>query len=726
MFSLLLRVIYRQRTVIYSLLKVAVVIVLFIVSWTCFRNAFEDSGSKSYKELRERLVELQGENVGAKLDALQRLYGEDSCTAAYNYYQSVHGKHGLAELAYDIARGRTAQFDLAGVVRGYGEVGDSQKQFMNVLSVMYDSHKGDADFVAEADKVVKQHAAVLEDARRKGGDTWRAAGSSVVGTMMYRVLQQDEKYRSDADWELYCRQHDWMQTAIPMLFAYPMSAVDEMLGSGAGNLQAAVERVNPEIAKRFVEMCATYPEFMRAAERLSKEFQKALNANACKDEEGVAQVSSLAASMAYMYRMFDLYGKEVDALCHSGLNAVEVLDVLLCNLDLFREDREKNRMAFFFKDVEDMRKNSGMWNFARCTPHSLRLFRANPKYAPEVIQTYAHAGIPTLLVACCMREDGSVDMDALCNAVTAQQEYKEIAVYVMNVCAEDPRFLQAVHKDWRSVAYMAKRVDDSDSRGEALDRLCSSDGIGWINKELKVDGTPVEGSWIQYIPGGALVHLVGNFVSGVPCEWSEVGWAIVDVAEGAAFAASMVVAPGVGPIAVRAATQAGRSAAQTVTRRVATTAMERAVARSAGKAGSGLLGRMALSIKNLGVAAAKGSVKVMGKIAKPMLSVLKNPRAYRWAGMGLLGMELGFRTIPHMYDIAEGLSATMTEALGDAAAGLAAGNAQGIMDVVGGKLHGLGVNAKFFIGMISILSSVFLFYLFFIRHNKSNRKQLSY
>lgn len=725
MFSLLLRVIYRQRSVIYSLLKVAVVIVLFIVSWTCFRNAFEDSGSKSYKELRERLVELQGENVGAKLDALQRLYGEDSCTAAYNYYQSVHQKNGLAELAYDIARGRTAQFDLAGVVRGYGEVGDSQKQFMNVLSVMYDSHKGDADFVAEADKLVKQHAAVLEDARKKGGDTWRAAGSSVVGAMMYRILQQDETYRSDADWELYCRQHDWMQTAIPMLFAYPMAAVDEMLGSGAGNMQETVERLNPEIAKRFVEMCATYPEFMRAAERLAKEFEEDLKDNVCKDEEGVDQISALAASMAYMYRVFDLYGKEVDALCHSGLNAVEVLDVLLCNLDLFREDREKKRMAFFFKDVEDMRKNSGMWNYARCTPHSLRLFRANPNDSPDVIQTYAHAGIPTLLVACSMREDGSVDMDALCNAVTAQQRYKEIAVYVMNVCAEDPRFMQALHKDWRSVAYMAKRVDDPDSRGEALDMLCSSDGIGWINKELKADGTPVDVSWYEYIPGGAIVKVVSNFACGVPCEWSEVGWAIVDVAEGAALVASMVAAPGVGPIAVKAATQAGRSAAKTVTRGVATTAMERAT-RSAGKVGSGLLRRMALSIKNLGVAAAKGSVKVMGKIAKPMLRVLKNPRAYRWAGMGLLGMELGFRTIPHMYDIAEGLSSTMTKAFGDAAAGLAAGTAQGIMDVVGGKLHGLGVNAKFFIGLISILSSVFLFYLFFIRRNKSQRKQLSY
>lgn len=721
MFSLLLRVIYRQRSVIYSLLKVAVVIVLFIVSWTCFRNAFEDSGSKSYKELRERLVELQGENAGAKLDALKRLYGEDSCTAAYNYYQSVHQKNGLAELAYDIARGRTAQFDIAGVVRGYGEVGDSQKQFMNVLSVMYDSHKGDADFGAEADKLVKQHAAVLEDARKKGGDTWRAAGSSVVGTMMYRILQQDETYRSDADWALYCRQYDWMQTAIPMLFAYPMVAVDEMLGSGAGNLQGAVEREKPEIAKRFVEMCATYPEFKRAAERLAKEFEEDLKNNVCKDEEGVDQISALAASMAYMYRVFDLYGKEVDAMCHSGLNAVEVLDVLLCNLDLFREDREKNRMAFFFKDVEDMRRKGEMWNYARCTPHSLRLFRANPTYAPKVIKTYAHAGIPTLLVACCMREDGSVDMDALCNAVRAQQEYKEIAVYVMNVCAGDPRLLQALHKDWRSVAYMAKRVDDPNLRGEALDRLCCSEGMGWLNKELNADGTPKEGSWLVYVPGGTIFVVVKNVVSGVPCEWSEVGWAIVDVAE----LASMVVAPGAGPFAVRALTQAGRSAAKGVTRRVAETAMEQA-ARSAGKAGSGLLGRMALSIKNLGVAAAKGSVKVMGKIAKPMLSVLKNPRAYRWAGMGLLGMELGFRTIPHMYDIAEGLSATMTKALGDAAAGLADGTAQGIMDVVGGKLHGLGVNAKFFIGLISILSSVFLFYLFFIRHNKSHRKQLSY
>ena len=725
MFSLLLRVIYRQRSVIYSLLKVAVVIVLFIVSWMCFRNAFEDSGSKSYKELRERLVELQGENVGAKLDALQRLYGADSCTAAYNYYQSVHQKNGLAELAYDIARGRTAQFDLAGVVRGYGEVGDSQKQFMNVLSVMYDSHKGDADFVAEADKLVKQHAAVLEDARKKGGDTWRAAGSSVVGTMMYRILQQDETYRSDADWELYCRQHDWMQTAIPMLFAYPMAAVDSVLGSDAGNMQGSVERLNPEIAKRFVEMCATYPEFMRAAERLAKEFEEDLKDNVCKDEEGVDQISALAASMAYMYRVFDLYGKEVDALCHTGLNAVEVLDVLLCNLDLFREDREKKRMAFFFKDVEDMRKNSGMWNYARCTPHSLRLFRANPYDAPEVIEKYAHAGIPTLLVACSMREDGSVDMNALCNAVVAQKTYGEVAVYVMNVCAGDPRFMQALHKDWRSVAYMAKRVDDPDSRGKSLDSLCSTDGAACLDDELNADGTPAEGSWYEYIPGGAVVKVVGKWARGVPCEWSEVGWAIVDVAEGAALVASMVVAPGAGPIAVRAATQAGRSAAKVCTREMSKMAMERA-ARSAGKAGSGLLRRMALSVKDLGVAAAKSSVKVMRKIAKPMLSVLKNPRVCRWAGMGLLGMELGFRTIPHVYDIAEGLSSTMTEALGDAAAGLAAGTAKGIMDCVDGKIRGIGVNAKFFIGLISILSSVFLFYLFFIRRNKSQRKQLSY
>lgn len=717
--SLLLRSIYRQRSVIYSLLKVAVVVVLLVAALGFLRNSLEDRGIKTYKELRERLVELQGENVGAKLDALQRQFGEDSCTAAYNYYQSVYGRNGLDELAYDISRERTAQFDLAGVVRGYADVDEQQRQFLSMLSVVYNTHRGDAALEPEVDKLVKQHAAILEAAKKKGGSTRRAVGSSAVGAMMYHFLQMDEKYRSDADWEVYCRQYQWMQTAIPMLFAYSMTEVDELLGVQAAHSQGGVQRMNPEIAKRFVELCATYPEFNSASKHLTESFESALKSNACTDEDGVAEISALAASMAYTYRMFDLYGQEVDALCRHGLDAVEVLDVLLCNRDLLNEDKRENRMALFFKDVEDVRSNSDLWNFVRCTPCSLRILRANPKYASKVIKSYAHVGVPTLLVACSMCGDGAVDMDVLHNAVTALHQYKEMAVYVMNQCGEDRRFGIALKKDYRSVAYMAKRVDSDEKKDEALERLCSTDGASWLNKELNTDGAPKGESWIQYLPGGALANVVMNWAKGYPNEWSEVGWAMVDVAEGVALVATLGTSG-----AASATIRAGSAAAKACTKTVATSA-SKALGKSLAVRGSRLLGRMAFVAKGFALSVAKKSCKVIQGVPKALLKLLKTRAAYKWAGLGLLGIELGCRTLPHMDDIAEGASATITKALADAACGLAEGTTKGIMDCVAEKYKGVGVGLNFFIGLILLLSSVGFGY-FFMRKRQSQRIQLTY
>lgn len=66
---------------------------------------------------------------------------------------------------------------------------------------------------------------------------------------------------------------------------------------------------------------------------------------------------------------------------------------------------------------------------------------------------------------------------------------------------------------------------------KAFNRI--EDDKDWVDRYFNPDGTPRTDplEWVQYVPGGAALHVARNWAKGYPCEWSELGWAAIDVAD---------------------------------------------------------------------------------------------------------------------------------------------------------------------------------------------------
>jgi hypothetical protein len=70
-----------------------------------------------------------------------------------------------------------------------------------------------------------------------------------------------------------------------------------------------------------------------------------------------------------------------------------------------------------------------------------------------------------------------------------------------------------------------------------LERLAQNKG--WLDKYFDEEGHPKVEDWWTILPGGALVKICENRANGYPNEWSELGWAALDVADAALLIVSL-------------------------------------------------------------------------------------------------------------------------------------------------------------------------------------------
>lgn len=239
----------------------------------------------------------------------------------------------------------------------------------------------------------------------------------------------------------------------------------------------------------------------------------------------------------------------------------EILDVLFANEDFVerwrieRGESEKATLELAAHFANLQKSSPAVWREARYSPLALRLQEAAPLYANEVLEQFGPDDIATLLL--------SGYEDTAAKATEAVARFGDLAIVVLQMYADEAggsdglfhRALQNPNVGVRIVPFVAAKGD------EGLTKLESD--IGWLDKYFHPDGRPRdEVVWYEAVPVvGAPAKVVANWSKGHPSTWGELGWAAVDLADGALLVATFGASAAKSP-AQQAAKQAAKRAAK--------------------------------------------------------------------------------------------------------------------------------------------------------------------
>lgn len=366
------------------------------------------------------------------------------------------------------------------------------------------------------------------------------------------------------------------------------------------------------------------------------------------------------------------------------LDPSEVIPVILFNPDVLGEHEGDARWigekASWLATVRQ--RHPIAWFAAGMTPWALRLHRDAPHVSDALLEKYGADAIAALIY------QHFEDTDRVAAAASAIDRYGDLAIYVL-ARYEDDAFISRLG-DYlvdekigiRMIPFVIRFGDDAFNRIEA--------DKDWVDRYFNRDGTPRVDSleWVQYVPGGSALHVARNWAKGYPCEWSEIGWAAVDVADIALTVASVGTSKAVTTTAksvakgARVATKAdvkGARAAKTLVWRKALAEFRAAPAKS-GTRMSGAV-EMAKSIRAgtavLGealwgtVKPAAAPVRLAYRAGKRALDAWRglSPTKKVWIYRGLLGVGLYVTITERTLSNVDKISTGAGELIGKAAAG---------------------------------------------------------
>jgi hypothetical protein len=214
------------------------------------------------------------------------------------------------------------------------------------------------------------------------------------------------------------------------------------------------------------------------------------------------------------------------AIKQFSLDPTETLSVIYMNPDTFGpaegDARWVGEQASWMATIA--RQHPVVWFAAGMTPLALRLHRDAPGVSSEILERYGADDIGVLLY------DRFSDTDQIAAAAAAIARFGDVAIYVFSRYA-DPQFAEQlggflVDPDIgiRAIPFIVQFGDESFTR--------LKDDKGWAARYFERDGSPRQDNldWVKYVPMGAPFVVVSNWVKGYPNEWSELGWAALDVA----------------------------------------------------------------------------------------------------------------------------------------------------------------------------------------------------
>lgn len=479
------------------------VLICFILFWWIFNGTSHISGNRSQEKADETIAAmvqtLQEKNpeAAAELARLQNTLNERALAATLKERYETQGVKGLERLAA-YRKGITSDFD----------VYDLRLAEMMFDNTLFASNKQRWDFANAHGLALQQqtdffHAIPDEAFEREGNAYLQTLQNAADSPEQWRRVRENPIYvfllqRVDdtALLDFYDREKDWLDD---VLFLIQINAAND---SSIIEIDGTEEIPTPEQVLRIVS--ENHPYFKNAVESVLSSPEHEVE-------------STLVAT----YTLFANYGPIFKYCAVQGLMPLEeILDVAFANQDYFDKHGSLTPEDMASRLIFIRNRYPHVWHSAKMTPLCLQLYDDVPDLAENLCEKWASVDIAAFLYT---KYDDAVPM-----AAAAIDKYGELGCYILERYEKSEIFHSALKDDTlgvRIIPYVTRFGDTG------LAQLQSNKN--WLDKYFDQDGNPKEKEWWTQIPGGGVADVARNWGNGYPCQWSEIGWGLVDVADAA-------------------------------------------------------------------------------------------------------------------------------------------------------------------------------------------------
>lgn len=475
------------------------------------------------------------------------------------------------------------------------------------------SHGTAIDALSELPEATEDYLAQLELAKQDG-DYWSLVRNDPVA-LTSQLLREDKDLRKD-----YRQNRDWYLEMMEVLMAM---------------LEVKVDANSQESG--FVKL----DDLLQVASDGKPHLMQL-----------VPKPSENPIEACIFFETFRQFGEVIVMASAEGVSPKEAAEVIVLNRDaLVTSDNEINGKkiadpaVMAARLIELNRKRPDVWNAAQRDGYVLSFDKLVPGLSQSVLEKHPDLGAASLIV--------TQYPDLATQAASIVNQYGDLGMAVLvqyNGSETFRELLLSADVDHR-IAMVAVLKSDVGLESVLQDKRNLDK---WIGK----DGKPLEDQWWTNVPlAGGIAKVAVNYATGVPSDWSEIGWAAWDVADTALLVLSLgtskVVTEGVKQTAKQAAKQVGKKAAQKLTKSgvkragiaaAKPTAMARLIGvAKASKVLKPIRWTVRTTIQLARVSGTAGSklVAASGKVIRTANSI--PPSVRKWAARGLLGASLFVR-----------------------------------------------------------------------------------
>ncbi len=348
------------------------------------------------------------------------------------------------------------------------------------------------------------------------------------------------------------------------------------------------------------------------------------------------------------YETFRQFGQVISMAANQGVPPREATEVIVLNRDsLLNDDNEvagakvKDPTSMAARLVTLHRNRPSVWAAAQRDGYVLTFDELTPGLSQSVLEKHADLGAASLIV--------TQYPDVATQAAAMVDHYGELGVAVLAQYAGSDNFhklLGNTSVDHR-IAMVAVLKSDV-----GLESVISDPS--YIEKWIGEDGKPLSDEWWVNVPlVGGIGKVAKNYATGVPSDWSEIGWAAWDVAD----VGLMVFSLGASKIATEAAKQSAKQIGKSAAKKMASAGVRRTMKAQAKPSAMARLIAVAKASKAATpirwttrtiIYARHGTKSMGGKLIATGHNVIRTaknipPGVRIWAARGILGASLYIR-----------------------------------------------------------------------------------
>ncbi len=384
----------------------------------------------------------------------------------------------------------------------------------------------------------------------------------------------------------------------------------------------------------------------------------------------VPKPSESAVEACIYYETFRQFGQVISMAAKQGVPPKEATEVIILNRDALLEDDEvegakvNDPTTVAARLVTLHRSRPSVWAAAQRDGYVLSFDELTPGLSQSVLEKHPDLGAASLIV--------TQYRDVAIQAAAIVDNYGElgIAVLVQYDGSENFRkLLRNANVDHR-IAMVAVLKSDVGLESVLGDPTYIDKWIGKDGKPLAVE------EWVNVPLVGGVAKVAKNYGTGVPSDWSEIGWAAWDVAD----VGLMIASFGTSKVLTEAAKQGAKQAGKSAARKMGTAGVVRTIK---AQANTSAMARLVAAAKSSKVATpirwssrtiilvTRATNTMGGKLITASNRVIQTARGLppgvrKWAARGMLGASLFVRGPERIRALIASLNKYATDLVSDA------------------------------------------------------------